>query len=74
MLAILLRTGSAQMNIMQFSQYVLDQVGGPRNLLLSNYESLRKIKGWATLKSARFWPQSSLPDAICRIPCNFIRN
>lgn len=54
LLAILLRTGSAQMNIMQFSQYVLDQVGGPRNLLLSNYESLRKIKGLGDAKICSF--------------------
>jgi DNA repair protein RadC len=54
LLAILLRTGSAQMNIMQFSQYVLDQAGGPRNLLLSNYESLRKIKGLGDAKICSF--------------------
>ena len=54
LLAILLRTGSAQMNIMQFSQYVLDQAGGPRNLVLSNYESLRKIKGLGDAKICSF--------------------
>ncbi|MGH8811921.1 MAG: RadC family protein [Advenella sp.] len=54
LLAILLRTGSAQMNIMQFSQYVLDQAGGPRNLLLSNYDSLRKIKGLGDAKICSF--------------------
>jgi len=54
LLAILLRTGSAQFNIMQFSQYVLDQAGGPRNLLLSNYHSLRKIKGLGDAKICSF--------------------
>ena len=32
LLAILLRTGSAQLNIMQFSHYVLEQAGGPEQL------------------------------------------
>lgn len=54
LLAILLRTGSAQMNVMQFSHYVLDQAGGPRNLLLSNYQSLRKIKGLGDAKICSF--------------------
>ncbi|AHG64414.1 RadC family protein [Advenella mimigardefordensis] len=54
LLAILLRTGSAQLSIMQFSQYVLEQAGGPRNLLLSNYQSLRKIKGLGDAKICSF--------------------
>lgn len=54
LLAILLRTGTASMNIMQFAQYVLDQAGGPRNLLLSHYQALRAIKGLGDAKICSF--------------------
>ncbi len=54
LLAILLRTGTANMNIMQFADYVLEQAGGPRNLLLSNYPSLRAIRGLGDAKICSF--------------------
>ncbi len=54
LLAILLRTGTASMNIMQFADYVLEQAGGPRNLLLSNYPSLRAIRGLGDAKICSF--------------------
>lgn len=54
LLAILLRTGTASMNIMQFADYVLEQAGGPRNLLLSNYPALRSIKGLGDAKICSF--------------------
>ena len=54
LLAILLRTGTVNMNIMQFSRYVLEQAGGPRNLLLSNYQSLKQIKGLGDAKICSF--------------------
>ncbi|PJX26670.1 hypothetical protein CAP48_09915 [Advenella sp. S44] len=54
LLAILLRTGTVNMNIMQFSRYVLEQAGGPRNLLLGNYHSLKQIKGLGDAKICSF--------------------
>ena len=54
LLAILLRTGTVNMNILQFAQYVLDEAGGPRNLLASNYQALRKIKGLGDAKICSF--------------------
>ena len=50
LLAILLRTGSADKDLLAFATDVLEEIGGPRNLLHSNYHKLRNIKGLGDAK------------------------
>lgn len=51
LLAILLRTGSQSMNVIQTSQAMLDHFGGLRNLSRKNWQELKVIPGIAKVKA-----------------------
>lgn len=51
LLAILLRTGSQAMNVIQTSQAMLDHFGGLRNLSRKNWQELKVIPGIAKVKA-----------------------
>jgi len=51
LLAILLRTGSRSMNVIQTSQALLDHFGGLRNLARKNWQELKVIPGIAKVKA-----------------------
>lgn len=51
LLAILLRTGSQSMNVIQTSQAMLDHFGGLRNLARKNWQELKVIPGIAKVKA-----------------------
>lgn len=51
LLAILLRTGSPAMNVIQTSQALLDHFGGLRNLARRNWQELKVIPGIARVKA-----------------------
>lgn len=51
LLAILLRTGSRSMNVIQTSQAMLDHFGGLRNLARKNWQELKVIPGIAKVKA-----------------------
>lgn len=51
LLAILLRTGSPSMNVIQTSQAMLDHFGGLRNLARRNWQDLKVIPGIAKVKA-----------------------
>jgi DNA repair protein RadC len=51
LLAILLRTGSAAMNVIQTSQAMLDHFGGLRNLARRNWQELKIVPGIAKVKA-----------------------
>ena len=51
LLAILLRTGSPAMNVIQTSQAMLDHFGGLRNLSRRNWQELKIVPGIAKVKA-----------------------
>lgn len=51
LLAILLRTGSQSMNVIQTSQALLDHFGGLRHLARKNWQELKVIPGIAKVKA-----------------------
>ncbi len=51
LLAILLRTGSPAMNVIQTSQAMLDHFGGLRNLSRRNWQELKIVPGIAGVKA-----------------------
>lgn len=51
LLAILLRTGSPEMNVIQTSQAMLDHFGGLRNLARRNWQELKIVPGIAKVKA-----------------------
>ena len=51
LLAILLRTGSPEMNVIQTSQAMLDHFGGLRNLSRRNWQELKIVPGIAKVKA-----------------------
>jgi DNA repair protein RadC len=51
LLAILLRTGSQSMNVIQMSQALLDHFGGLRNLARKNWQEMKVIPGIAKVKA-----------------------
>jgi DNA repair protein RadC len=51
LLAILLRTGSRQMNVIQTSHALIDHFGGLRNLAKQSWQSVRVIPGIAQVKA-----------------------
>lgn len=51
LLAILLRTGSQSMNVIQTSQALLDHFGGLRHLARKNWQELKVIPGIARVKA-----------------------
>jgi len=51
LLAILLRTGSRQMNVIQTSHALIDHFGGLRNLARQGWQSVRVIPGIAQVKA-----------------------
>lgn len=51
LLAILLRTGSTKLNVIQMSQALLDHFGGLRNLARKNWQELKVIPGIARVKA-----------------------
>ena len=51
LLAILLRTGSRSMNVIQMSQALLDHFGGLRQLARKNWQEMRVIPGIAKVKA-----------------------
>jgi DNA repair protein RadC len=51
LLAILLRTGSRRMNVIQTSQALMDHFGGLRNLSKQNWQSVKVIPGIAKVKA-----------------------
>lgn len=51
LLAILLRTGSRKLNVIQMSQALLDHFKGLRNLARRNWQELRVIPGIAKVKA-----------------------
>jgi len=51
LLAILLRTGSRQMNVIQTSRALIEHFGGLRNLSKQNWQSVKVIPGIAKVKA-----------------------
>lgn len=51
LLAIILRTGTRRMNVVQMSQALLDHFGGLRRLARKNWQELRVIPGIAEVKA-----------------------
>jgi DNA repair protein RadC len=52
LLAILLRTGTSQMSVLELAHHLLSTFGGLRNLVKADMEDLKKIKGMGTCKAA----------------------
>jgi len=52
LIAILLRTGTREKNVIEFSKHILKEVGGMANLLEMNIHKLLKIKGLGNAKAS----------------------
>lgn len=52
LLAILLRTGTSKMNVLELAHQLLSAFGGLRNLIKADMEDLKKIKGMGNCKAA----------------------
>lgn len=52
LLAILLRTGTSQMNVLELAHHLLSAFGGLRNLVKADMEDLKKVKGMGDCKAA----------------------